>query len=141
MNTLFQVHESMDQISESIRMSSYRPELLFSKTPPSSLPPPLIPRHRYPYVLLGLWVVTGKQNSHQNRSSANDHSPHLSTATPCLHFLLSRCNFSDHLDAEWLVLAKSSKRKVWLVETRRHFEDFACSVLPVLIIVINVCFA
>lgn len=139
MNTLFQADERMDQISESIRMSSYRPELLFSKTSQGSLPPLPMPRHRYPYVLWGLCMVTGKQHSHQHRNSANVHiSP---SATLCIPFQLSWCNLNDHLGEEWLVLAESSNRKVLLVETRRHFEGLAFSVLPVLIIVINVCFA
>lgn len=137
MNILFQVNESMDHISESIRMSSCRPELHFSKSSQISLPPLLIPRHRYQYEFLGLDMVTGKQNSHLNRNSTHVHiSP---SATLCTPFQLSWSNLNYHPGEEWLVLAESSKRKVLLVETRRRFEDFAFSVLPVLII--NVCFA
>lgn len=132
MNILFQADESTDQISESTRMNSYRAEFLFSKTS-QNFPPPL-PFPQAQVSICAFGIVYGQREAEQPPTQKQCHCPHLSCP-----FQLSCCNLNDHLGEEWLLL--SSKRKVLLVETRRHFEDFTFSMLPGLIAVIIVCFA
>lgn len=132
MNILFQADESTDQTSESTRMNSYRAEFLFSKTSQNSPPPLPFPQAQVSICAFG--IVYGQREAEQPPTQKQCHCPHLSCP-----FQLSCCNLNDHLGEEWLLL--SSKRKVLLVETRRHFEDFTFSMLPGLIAVIIVCFA
>lgn len=115
MNILFQADESTDQISESTRMNSYRAEFLFSKTS-QNFPPPL-PFPQAQVSICAFGIVYGQREAEQPPTQKQCHCPHLSCP-----FQLSCCNLNDHLGEEWLLL--SSKRKVLLVETRRHFEDY-----------------